>query len=130
MGSLEHQPLLLGLDSHSQSQIANLSSDVIEEFFEHKAIELRWWPKLVTWETRNLWILSGASIVVYIFSFMLSFVTLMFSGHLGSLELAGASIANVGIQGLAYGIMVMLLYLLIASSFVAHFFNEVQHNYN
>ncbi|KAG6776316.1 hypothetical protein POTOM_019822 [Populus tomentosa] len=36
---------------------------------------------------------------------MLSFVTQMFSGHLGALELAGASIANVGIQGLAYGIM-------------------------
>jgi multidrug resistance protein, MATE family len=37
---------------------------------------------------------------------MLCFVTMMFCGHLGSLELAGASIANVGIQGLAYGIMV------------------------
>ncbi|KAK9988499.1 hypothetical protein SO802_028738 [Lithocarpus litseifolius] len=36
---------------------------------------------------------------------MLSFVTLMFTGHLGSLELAGAFIASVGIQGLAYGIM-------------------------
>ncbi|KAF3517311.1 hypothetical protein DY000_02061732 [Brassica cretica] len=36
---------------------------------------------------------------------MLSFVTVMFTGHLGSLELAGASIATVGIQGLAYGIM-------------------------
>ncbi|BBG99803.1 hypothetical protein Prudu_009611 [Prunus dulcis] len=29
----------------------------------------------------------------------------MFCGHLSALELAGASIANVGIQGLAYGIM-------------------------
>ena len=38
---------------------------------------------------------------------MLSFVTLMFTGHLGALELAGASIASVGIQGLAYGIMVL-----------------------
>jgi MATE family multidrug resistance protein len=37
---------------------------------------------------------------------MLSFATLTFSGHLGSLELASASIASVGIQGLAYGIMV------------------------
>ncbi|KAF3445034.1 hypothetical protein FNV43_RR14727 [Rhamnella rubrinervis] len=36
---------------------------------------------------------------------MLSFVTLVFAGHLSSLELAGASIATVGIQGLAYGIM-------------------------
>ncbi|XP_045829571.1 protein DETOXIFICATION 41 [Trifolium pratense] len=103
MSSIENQPLLLGLDSNSH--IANLSADAIEEFLEHRPIQLRWWLKLVAWESRVLWILSGASIVVYLFNYMLSFATLMFSGHLGSLELAGASIANVGIQGLAYGIM-------------------------
>ena len=32
----------------------------------------------------------------------------MFAGHLGELELVGASIASVGIQGLAYGIMVII----------------------
>jgi MATE family multidrug resistance protein len=41
-----------------------------------------------------------------LFSFTLSLVTQMFVGHLGELELAGASITNIGIQGLAYGIMV------------------------
>lgn len=99
-----YQPLLLRLDSHSS--IPDLSPDTIEEFLENGPIELRWWPRLVAWESRLLWILSGASIVVSIFNYMLSFVTLMFTGHLGSLELAGASIAAVGIQGLAYGIMV------------------------
>ncbi|CAK8538689.1 unnamed protein product [Lathyrus sativus] len=103
MSSREYQPLLLGLESHSN--IADLSSDAIEEFLEHKPIGLRWWLKIVAWESRLLWILSGASIVVYLFTYMLSFATLMFSGHLGSVELAGASIASVGIQGLAYGIM-------------------------
>ncbi|XP_057429065.1 protein DETOXIFICATION 41-like [Lotus japonicus] len=98
-----YQPLLLRLDSHSS--IPDLSPDTIEEFLENGPIELRWWPRLVAWESRLLWILSGASIVVSIFNYMLSFVTLMFTGHLGSLELAGASIAAVGIQGLAYGIM-------------------------
>lgn len=58
------------------------------------------------WESRNLWQLSWAAIVVSIFNYMLSFVTLMFAGHLNALELAGASITTVGIQGLAYGIMV------------------------
>ncbi|RHN57464.1 hypothetical protein MtrunA17_Chr5g0440671 [Medicago truncatula] len=48
----------------------------------------------------------GASIIFYLCNFMLSFVTMIFCGHLGSLKLAGASIATVGIQGLAYGIMV------------------------
>ena len=104
MGSAEYQPLLLGLDSHSR--IPDLSSIAIEEFLEHRPVAVRWWPRLVCWESRLLWLLSGASIVVSIFNYMLSFVTLMFTGHLGSLELAGASIASVGIQGLAYGIMV------------------------
>lgn len=104
MGSAEYQPLLLGLDSHSR--IPDLSSIAIEEFLEHRPVAVRWWPRLVGWESRLLWLLSGASIVVSIFNYMLSFVTLMFTGHLGSLELAGASIASVGIQGLAYGIMV------------------------
>ncbi|GAY54318.1 protein DETOXIFICATION 41 [Citrus sinensis] len=98
-----YRPLLLGLDSHSR--IPDLSSAVIEEFLEHRPVALRWWPRLLGWESRLLWLLSWASIVVSIFNYMLSFVTLMFTGHLGALELAGASIASVGIQGLAYGIM-------------------------
>ncbi|KAM7261892.1 hypothetical protein ACFE04_020969 [Oxalis oulophora] len=103
MGSAEYQPLLLGLDSHSR--IPDLSSVAVEEFLEHRPVAARWWPRLVGWESRLLWILSGSSIIVSIFNYMLSFVTLMFTGHLGALELAGASIASVGIQGLAYGIM-------------------------
>ncbi|CAJ1971293.1 unnamed protein product [Sphenostylis stenocarpa] len=98
--SMEHQPLL-----DSRTEIQNLSSEVIEEFLEHRPIAWRWWAKLVVWESRLLWLLSGSSIVVSIFNYMLCFVTLMFTGHLGSLELAGASLACVGIQGLAYGIM-------------------------
>lgn len=100
----EYQPLLLGLDSHVS--IPDLSSEMIEEFLEHRPVAMRWWPRLFGWESRLLWLLSGSSIVYSVFSYMLSFVTLMFSGHLGALELAGASIASVGIQGLAYGIMV------------------------
>lgn len=103
-GAAEYRPLLLGLDSHSR--MPDLSSAMVEEFLEHRPVAFRWWPRLVAWESRLLWLLSGASIVVSIFNYMLSFVTLMFSGHLGALALAGASIASVGIQGLAYGIMV------------------------
>ncbi|WJX55356.1 Protein DETOXIFICATION 41 [Trifolium repens] len=87
-------------------RVQNSASNTVEEFLEHRPIQLKWWLKLVAWESRVLWILSGASIVVYLFNYMLSFATLTFSGHLGSLELASASIASVGIQGLAYGIMV------------------------
>ncbi|CAM8986461.1 unnamed protein product [Rhodiola kirilowii] len=103
MGSAEYEPLLLGLDSYST--IPDLSSVAVEEFLTLKPIAARWYLRLVGWESRLLWTLSGASIAVSIFNYMLSFVTLMFTGHLGALELAGASIASVGIQGLAYGIM-------------------------
>ncbi|XP_057525946.1 protein DETOXIFICATION 41 [Amaranthus tricolor] len=102
-GRDEYHTLLLGLESHSR--IPDLSSDVIEEFLAHKPVAARWWTRLIAWESRLLWILSGASIVVSVFNYMLSFATLMFTGHLGALELAGASVASVGIQGLAYGIM-------------------------
>ena len=110
MGSRERQPLLLLPDS--SSHISNLSSDAIEEFLEHKPIGLRWWPKLVVWESRLLWLLSWASIIVSIFIYMPCFVILTFTGHLGSVELAGASIATAGIQGLAYGIVVCIFIML------------------
>ncbi|KAK2978012.1 hypothetical protein RJ640_026446 [Escallonia rubra] len=77
----------------------------MEEFLEHRPVAIRWYPRLVAWELRLLWLLSGSSIIVLIFNYMLSFVTLMFTGHLGALELAGTSFSSVGIQGLAYGIM-------------------------
>ncbi|OWM73256.1 hypothetical protein CDL15_Pgr001370 [Punica granatum] len=104
MGSEVQRPLLLGLDSHSR--VSDLSSVVIEEFLEKGKVPARWWPQLVAWESRLLWLLSGSSIIVSLCNYMLTFVTLMFTGHLGALELAGASIASVGIQGLAYGVMI------------------------
>lgn len=82
---------------------------MVEEFLERRPVPVRWWARLFAWESRVLWLLSGASIVVCLFNYMLTFVSLMFTGHLSALELAGASIASVGIQGLAYGIMVCML---------------------
>ncbi|GLU03964.1 hypothetical protein SLE2022_211330 [Rubroshorea leprosula] len=90
---------------HSLSPIPNLSSAAIEEVLEQRPVSVRWWRRLVAWESRLLWLLSTSSIIVSIFNYMLSFITMMFVGHLGSVEFAGASLANVGIQGLAYGIM-------------------------
>uniref|UniRef100_A0A2P2IWR8 Protein DETOXIFICATION n=1 Tax=Rhizophora mucronata TaxID=61149 RepID=A0A2P2IWR8_RHIMU len=107
MGTAGYRPLLPGVvDVVETGKIRDLSSDVIEEFLvQRPPASIRWWPKVVAWESRQLWLLSGASIVVCLFNYMLSFATLSFTGHLGTLEFAGASIASVGIQGLAYGIM-------------------------
>ncbi|GLJ22194.1 hypothetical protein SUGI_0417060 [Cryptomeria japonica] len=64
--------------------------------------------KAALMESKKLWILSGPSITVSILNFMMSAISQMFVGHLGELELAGACISNVGIQGLAYGIMLRM----------------------
>lgn len=80
-------------------------SRAAEELLQWEPVPYRVFARLSAWESKNLWRLSWASIVVQLFTFMLSLVSQMFVGHLGSLDLAGASIANVGIQGLAYGIM-------------------------
>ncbi|KAF6150600.1 hypothetical protein GIB67_022212 [Kingdonia uniflora] len=97
------EPLLVGLDS--KVRLADHSSDAVEELLGQEKVSRGSWPRLVAWESRILWLLSGASIIVSIFNFMLNLATQMFAGHLGAVELAGASIACVGIQGLAYGIM-------------------------
>ncbi|KAJ9686018.1 hypothetical protein PVL29_015077 [Vitis rotundifolia] len=98
----DDEPLLLG---YSHAGIHELSSSAVEELLLHKPVPGRWWPRLFGWESRLLWVLSGSAIVSSVFNYMLSFITLMFAGQLGALELAGASIASVGIQGLAYGLM-------------------------
>lgn len=104
---MENQQTLLPNILHSTAKLSDISSDEIEEFLEHKnVVSFKLYLKLVAWESRLLWLLSGAVMIVLIFNYMLGFVTLMFVGHLGSLQLAGASIASVGIQGLAYGVMV------------------------
>ncbi|XP_073277748.1 protein DETOXIFICATION 41-like [Primulina huaijiensis] len=100
MVSPETESLLRG-----PGRLVDLSSSAVEEILQDEHVALRWYCPLVLWESRLVWLLSWASITVSICNFMLSFVTLMFAGHLGALELAGASIANIGIQGLAYGIM-------------------------
>ncbi|CAI0460490.1 unnamed protein product [Linum tenue] len=56
-------------------------------------------------ELKLLFHLAGPCIVVYVTGFMMSMFTQIFSGHLGNLELAGASLGNNGIQLFAFGIM-------------------------
>lgn len=107
---INDEPLLRG---EIQLQEVCYSSESIEEFLEHQKnnISFRLWIRLIGWESKTIWLLSWASISVSICNFMLSFVNLMFIGHIGSTELAGASLTNLGIQGLAYGVMVYISFL-------------------
>ena len=50
--------------------------------------------------------LAVPAVIMYMINFLMSMSTQIFSGHLGSLELAAASLGNTGVQMFAYGLMV------------------------
>jgi MATE family multidrug resistance protein len=57
-------------------------------------------------EMRMLLRLAAPAVLVYMINYLMSMSTQIFSGHLGTLELAAASLGNTGIQVFAYGLMV------------------------
>lgn len=56
-------------------------------------------------EMRLLVNLAAPAVTVYVLNFVMSMSTQIFSGRLGNLELAAASLGNTGIQIFAYGLM-------------------------
>ncbi|KAM7492347.1 hypothetical protein LguiA_035268 [Lonicera macranthoides] len=56
-------------------------------------------------ELKLLFRLAAPAAAVYLINYVMSMFTQIFSGHLGNLELAAASLGNNGIQTFAYGIM-------------------------
>ncbi|XP_031490634.1 protein DETOXIFICATION 41-like [Nymphaea colorata] len=98
-GTAESQePLLLSFPDDAEPED-------LELLLSRKRLRCRQLGAAAAAESKSLWLLSAPAIVIMVFNYMLSFVSQMFAGHLGEVELAGASIASVGIQGLAYGIM-------------------------
>jgi len=56
-------------------------------------------------ESKLLCRLALPAVIVYMVNYIMSMATQIFSGHLGNLELAAASLGNRGIQVFAYGLM-------------------------
>uniref|UniRef100_A0ACD5W797 Uncharacterized protein n=1 Tax=Avena sativa TaxID=4498 RepID=A0ACD5W797_AVESA len=56
-------------------------------------------------EMRLLVRLAAPAVLVYMINYLMSMSTQIMSGHLGTLELAAASLGNTGIQMFAYGLM-------------------------
>lgn len=56
-------------------------------------------------ELKLLFYLAAPAVIVYLINYVMSMSTQIFSGHLGNLELAAASLGNTGIQVFAYGLM-------------------------
>ncbi|KAG9454051.1 hypothetical protein H6P81_006955 [Aristolochia fimbriata] len=62
--------------------------------------------KSATWmEIKLLYPVAAPAVIVYMLNYLMSMSTQIFSGHLGNLELAAASLGNTGIQIFAYGLM-------------------------
>ncbi|KAI9114625.1 hypothetical protein K1719_014323 [Acacia pycnantha] len=118
-----HRPLLTRIDDVDDDDaetcwiIPRYSSAQVEEFLgnndeddrekrKNKLQKVKWWIRVVTWETKLIWQLSWPAVTSAVFNYMLIFVTLIFVGHLGDSELAGASLACLGLQGVAYAVMV------------------------
>ncbi|EEF31256.1 protein DETOXIFICATION 41 [Ricinus communis] len=97
------QELIPGDESYAS--IIDLPSNEVEKILERRRLSFRMWVYLFAWESKILWTLSGSTIPVFLCNFMLSFVSILVAGHLGATELAGASVATIGIQGLTYGIL-------------------------
>ncbi|KAF3546311.1 hypothetical protein DY000_02004729 [Brassica cretica] len=92
------QPQLSPLPESSNGELERVLSDLETPLFPR----LR---KATMIESKLLFKLAAPAVVVYMINYLMSMSTQIFSGHLGNLELAAASLGNTGIQVFAYGLM-------------------------
>ncbi|PRQ52792.1 putative multi antimicrobial extrusion protein [Rosa chinensis] len=96
---ISSSPSLTDKHDHSSStELERILSDTDRPFLQ------RLKPALSI-ESKLLFFLAGPAVVVYLTNYVMFMSTQIFSGHLGNLELAAASLGNNGIQMFAYGLM-------------------------
>ncbi|TYI93789.1 hypothetical protein E1A91_D02G158900v1 [Gossypium mustelinum] len=93
-----------------QSQISDTksestSSELEDVLSDSNSSLLERWGKATCIESKLLFHLAAPAVIVYMINYLMSMSTQIFSGHLGNLELAAASLGNTGIQVFAYGLM-------------------------
>uniref|UniRef100_A0A1J3EPU9 Protein DETOXIFICATION n=1 Tax=Noccaea caerulescens TaxID=107243 RepID=A0A1J3EPU9_NOCCA len=97
-----HQPLLQPQADDgtvpSHGELERVLSDVETPLF----LRLR---KATMIESKLLFNLAAPAVIVYMINYLMSMSTQIFSGHLGNLELAAASLGNTGIQVFAFGLL-------------------------
>ncbi|WRX15870.1 Multi antimicrobial extrusion protein - like 10 [Theobroma cacao] len=105
MGSSQEsiqQPLLQSQTSNTKSE----TSSELEDTLSDARLSLFERFRKGTWiESKLLFHLAAPAVIVYMINYLMSMSTQIFSGHLGNLELAAASLGNTGIQVFAYGLM-------------------------
>ncbi|CAL0321840.1 unnamed protein product [Lupinus luteus] len=103
MGSLDgdEQPLLSNHNHEHHDQQYEL-----ENILSNTTLPAQTRLRKALWiELKYLFFLAAPAVVVYLINYVMSMSTQIFSGHLGNLELAAASLGNTGIQIFAYGLM-------------------------
>ena len=118
MGSVNndaHQPLLA--PHHQSSKHEGGGDGELERILSDTNVPFLKRLGPATWiELKLLFFLAAPAVVVYLINYVMSMSTQIFSGHLGNLELAAASLGNTGIQIFAYGLMVYSLSLSLSLS--------------
>lgn len=98
-------PILLSSFTHSFGS-KHESDGELERILSDTNIPFVKRIRLATWvEFKLLFYLAAPAVIVYLINYVMSMSTQIFSGHLGNLELAAASLGNNGIQIFAYGLM-------------------------
>ncbi|KAK3014227.1 hypothetical protein RJ639_008160 [Escallonia herrerae] len=112
MGSSEdgvYQPILQNNEatlSPQSPEKQDESSNKLESILSDTTLPVLKRFRLATWiELKLIFLLAAPAVAVYMVNYCMSMSTQIFSGHLGNLELAAASLGNTGIQVFAYGLM-------------------------
>ncbi|KAG4981148.1 hypothetical protein AAZX31_12G183400 [Glycine max] len=106
MGSAEKEPLLTAEGTRSNSKHESSSHGQLERILSDDTLPFLNRVGPATWiELKLLFFLAAPAVIVYLINYLMSMSTQIFSGHLGNLELAAASLGNTGIQMFAYGLM-------------------------
>ncbi|XP_059661885.1 protein DETOXIFICATION 40-like [Cornus florida] len=92
--SLSHDEKHYELSNELERVLSNTSKTLVQRAVAGTWIELK-----------LLLVLAAPATAVYSINYVMSMSTQIFSGHLGNLELAAASLGNNGIQTFAFGLM-------------------------
>lgn len=111
-----HQPLLPAtaalLSSPSLFSNEHETSDELEKILSDTKLSAVQRYSRATWtEMKLMSHLAAPAILVFVINNLLSMSTQILSGHLGNLQLAASSLGNNGIQIFAYGLMVLIIYI-------------------
>ncbi|CAH1423784.1 unnamed protein product [Lactuca virosa] len=102
------QPIL---SDHRNSQVASepkgevVSSELEQILSDTSLTSFQRYKKALSLELVSLFWLAAPTIVVYLLNNLTSISTQIFSGHLGNLQLAAATLGNNGVQIFAFGLL-------------------------